>query len=144
MTKERTEQEILADIRKEFLGLEQRAMTAKEVELAVWDIWSFVRENRDSLDSERYCRMIQEVINGAVESTTKRAESLASELDTTQQSLRDSKKEVKRLTKEQEKSIETFGVLSSRIAKAQDDIESLQAMLAEKPQDDADPHRDAA
>lgn len=96
----RTEQEVIADIRKELLGLEQQAMTAKQVEVSIWKLWGFVRDNQNSLDSEHCCKMIQEVINGAVESVTQRAEALAKELDNAQQELRDSKKEVKRLTKE--------------------------------------------
>lgn len=100
----RTEQQILADIRKELLGLEQRALTAKQVEVAIWKLWGFVRDNQGSLDSERCCKMIQEVINGAVESVTQRTEALAIELDTAQQELRDSKNEVKRLTSELKKS----------------------------------------
>jgi hypothetical protein len=104
MTKERTEQDILANIRKELLGLEQQALTAKQVESAIWTLWGFVRDNQNSLDSEQCCRKIQEVVNGAVLSVTSRAETLAVELDATQQELKDSKKEVKRLTKELEKS----------------------------------------
>ncbi len=77
----RTEQEIIADIRKDLTGLEQRALTVKQVESSIWKLWGFVRENRNSLDSERCCRMFQGVVNGAVESVTKHAESLAAELD---------------------------------------------------------------
>lgn len=132
MTKERTEQEILADIRKDLLALEQRTMNQKQVESAVWTLWGFVRNSKDSLDSERCCRMIQEIVNGAVESVTKRAEVLTAELDKTGQDLRDSRKEVKRLTKELEKSCEEVAKLKSEAFQAQDDIQQLQAMLAGK------------
>jgi chromosome segregation ATPase len=132
VSKERTTQDILDDLRNQLLGLEQRTMTSKQVESAVWTLWGFVRDNKDSLDSERCCRMIQEIVNGAVESVTKRAEALSVELDKTGQNLRDSRKEVKRLTKELEKSCEEMTKLGFAVSKAQDDIESLQAMLAGK------------
>jgi len=126
MKDKRTEQDILADIRKELLGLEQQAMTPRQVESAVWTLWGFVRDNQNSLDSERCCRMIQEIVNGAVARVTSRAAALAVDLDTKQQELKDDKKEVKRLTKELEKSCEEVIKLKSQVTKAQDDIDRLQ------------------
>lgn len=64
MKDKRTVQELLADIRKELLGLEQQAMTAKQIEGAIWKLWGFVRDNQNSLDSERCCRQIQDLVNG--------------------------------------------------------------------------------
>jgi len=123
MKDKRTEQQILADIRKELLGIEQCAMTAKQVEVAIWKLWGFVRESRDSLDPERCCRMIQDLVYGAVGAVTSRAAVLAVELDATQQELKDSKKEVKRLTSELEKSCETVVQLESKIAEAQNEAD---------------------
>ena len=127
----RTEQEIIADIRKDLTGLEQRALTVKQVESSIWKLWGFVRENRNSLDSERCCRMIQGVVNGAVESVTKHAESLAAELDEAQQKLLNSNKEVKRLRNETEKLLQENVDLTARIFEL-------------TPKDETEGHPDAA
>jgi len=124
VTKERTEQDILADIRKELLGLEQQALTAKQVESAIWKLWGFVRDNQNSLDSERCCRMIQDLVNGAVMPVTSRAATLAVELDSTQQELKDSKKEIKRLAKELESCAASS--LKPEVAEAQNAIEAIE------------------
>lgn len=127
----RTEQELIADIRKDLAGLEQRALTVKQVESSIWKLWGFVRENRNSLDSERCCRMIQGVVNGAVESVTKHAESLAAELDEAQQKLLNSNKEVKRLRNETEKLLQENVDLTARIFEL-------------TPKDETEGHPDAA
>jgi chromosome segregation ATPase len=129
MKDKRTEQDILADIRKELLGLEQQAMTPRQVESAVWTLWGFVRDNQNSLDSERCCRMIQEIVSGAVASVGSRAAVLAVELDATQQELKDSNKEVKRLTKELAASCETLANIESAIDRAGERIAELEALL---------------
>jgi len=118
MTKERTEREILADIRKELIGLEQHFTTHIQVESAIWKLWGFVRDNQNSLDSERCCKMIQEIVNGAVSAVSSRAVALAVELDSAKQELRDSHKEVKRLTKELATACETLTKLDCAIDKA--------------------------
>lgn len=123
MNDKRTAQEILADFRKELIGLEQQAKTAKQIEGAIWKLWGFVRESRDSLDSERCCRMIQDLVYGAVSAVNNRAAILAVELDAIREELRDSKKEVKRLTSELEKSCETVVQLESKITEAQDETD---------------------
>lgn len=121
MKDKRTAQELLADIRKELLGLEQQVKTAKQVESATWKIWGFIRENRDSLDSERCCRMIQDLVNVAVSAVNNRAAILAVELDAIREELRDSRKEVKRLTKELEESCKEAADLKVEINQAEDD-----------------------
>lgn len=124
MKDKRTEQGILADIRKELLGLEQQAMTSNQVQPAIWKLWGFVRDNQNSLESERCCRAIQEIVNGAVMDVTGRAVSAAVELDTTQQELKDSKKEVKRLIKELEESLKENVNLKSMASEPKDEVEN--------------------
>lgn len=36
-----------------------------ELERIAWDVWSYVRENRHSLDSERGCKMVRRGIDKA-------------------------------------------------------------------------------
>lgn len=120
----KTEKTLLADMRKDILGVMQRAMTVKQVESTIWKLWAFVRDNKDSLDSERCCKKIQDLVNGAVEAVTKRAEALAVELDTTQQELRDSHKEVKRLTSELETSLQENVSLKAKISELTPDNEA--------------------
>ena len=44
-------------------------------------IWQWVRENRNSLDSERGCRMIREGIDDATESVCKSIQPMLTEID---------------------------------------------------------------
>lgn len=128
MNDKRTEQEIIADTRRALLALEQRALTTKQVESAVWTLWGFIRDNQNSLDSERCCQQILDLVNGATLAVATRAESLAGKLDATQQELRDSGKEMKRLTKELAKACEALVSLESAIDLAGERIAELEGM----------------
>ncbi len=44
-------------------------------------IWAKVRENRDSLDSERYCRLMREAMDAAVVAVYEKIEPLFREVD---------------------------------------------------------------
>jgi len=46
---------------------ELTASINRDLEERTNQIWALVRENRHSLDSERYCRLIREALNAATE-----------------------------------------------------------------------------
>jgi len=63
------------------IRLQERALTGKHLEMRIWDIWSYVRENQNSLDSERACKIVHEIITAAVSDVQRRLEETAAELD---------------------------------------------------------------
>lgn len=58
-------------------------------------LWSYVREFRHSLDSERGCRMIREGFDAAVEAVVTAIEPLVLKLEEAEDSLRQCRKEMK-------------------------------------------------
>jgi len=131
MKDNRTEQEIIAETRKALISLEQRALTARQVESVVWTLWGFVRENQNSLDSERCCRKILDIINGATMAVASRVETLAGELDQSQDELRASIKETKRLSKELAKTCGALLKLETALDTAGERISEIEAELVE-------------
>ena len=58
-------------------------------------LWSYVRERRHSLDSERGCRMIREGFDTAVKSVVATIEPIVQKLEATEELLRTCRKELK-------------------------------------------------
>lgn len=79
------------------LRIEQRSLTWKTIQTAVWRIWGINRDNRESLDSEKFCTLIQATVEAAVADVARRAENLAAELDSAQRTIAELKKENRRL-----------------------------------------------
>lgn len=42
--------------------------TDSRLERAIWNVWGYCRENKDSLDSDRACKMIRRAFEEAAES----------------------------------------------------------------------------
>lgn len=59
------------------------------------NLWSYVRERRHSLDSERGCRMIREGFDTAVKSIVATIEPIVQKLEATEELLRTCRKELK-------------------------------------------------
>jgi len=47
---------------------------------AVWEIWEHCRENRNSLESERHCKIVAGVVNAAVKEIAIRNKELRTEI----------------------------------------------------------------
>ena len=62
---------------------------------AVNRIWRHTRENQNSLDSQKHCRIIREAIDAAVDSSTSIAMALADTSKSTMAGLRTHNKELK-------------------------------------------------
>jgi len=80
--------EMLAEIRQGIVRLGERAKTNRQLQMAVWKIWGHCRNNQGSLDSEKQCAVIEEVVHGAVSGVQQRAEELAVQLDAAKAELR--------------------------------------------------------
>ena len=96
--KARWEKEMMKEIRDSIVRMHELALTGRKLQAAIWKIWGHCRHNQNSLDSERHCKMIEEIVQQAVVSVQKRAEDLAAELDEAQAEIRDLRKQVKRLS----------------------------------------------
>jgi hypothetical protein len=59
-----------------------------DVEERTNQIWSMVREQRHSLDSERGCRMIREAINAAIESVCEQIQPMLTQIDDLKEQLK--------------------------------------------------------
>jgi predicted nuclease with TOPRIM domain len=89
---------IVNEVRQSIVRLGERALTGRTLQTAIWKIWGHCRENQNSLDSERHCKIIEEIVQQAVVSVQKRVEDLAAELDAAQAEVRELRKQVKRLS----------------------------------------------
>jgi hypothetical protein len=76
-----------------------RTKYVADIEHRVWTLWGYVRDNKNSLDSERACKMIRAGIDVAVgdnltqmEKMSKAIEQLKTELDEVKQKLDEAKK----------------------------------------------------
>jgi sulfur relay (sulfurtransferase) DsrC/TusE family protein len=69
----------LDDIRESIIRTKQRAVTNIHLEHRIWDIWAYVRENQNSLDSGAACKLIRKIIEEAIVDVQKRVEDLAVE-----------------------------------------------------------------
>lgn len=83
----------LDEIRESLIRTKQRAITNGHLEQRIWEIWSYVRENQNSLDSGTACKLIKKVIDEAVADVQKRIEDLTVELSKEQKKFADYKKE---------------------------------------------------
>ena len=83
----------LDDIRESLIKTKQRAITNGHLEQRIWEIWSYVRENQNSLDSGTACKLIKKVIDAAVADVQKRVEDLVVELSKEQKKIADYKEE---------------------------------------------------
>jgi sulfur relay (sulfurtransferase) DsrC/TusE family protein len=71
----------LDDIRESIIRTKQRAITNVHLEHRIWDIWAYVRENQNSLDSGSACKLIRKIVEEAIADVQKRVEDLAAELE---------------------------------------------------------------
>lgn len=100
MVSDKAKQEtvILNEVRQSIVRLRERALTGRHLQTAIWKIWGHCRDNQNSLDSERHCKIIEEIVQQAVVSVQKRVENLAVELDAAQAEVRELRKQVKALS----------------------------------------------
>ena len=91
---------ILQQVRESIFRLHQRALTGRSLQMAIWKIWGHCRDNQQSLDSERHCRIVEEIVQQAVASVQSRVEDVTVELDAAQAVIRGLRKEVGGLQKE--------------------------------------------
>ncbi len=68
-------------VRESMLRLKERASTGVYLEMRIWDIWAYVRENQNKLDSGRACAIVHEIVAEAVSDLQRRVEELTVELD---------------------------------------------------------------
>jgi len=84
----------------EIMPLRARAMTSRQIEQATWKIWGISRENKDSLNSEKFCNLIRDVIVGSITDVQKQLESRVKENEVDKGKLRDARKQITELKKE--------------------------------------------
>ena len=90
------------DLRESVVKTEQRALTGPKLEAAIWKIWGHCRANQNSLDSERHCKVVKEIVDNAVSDATNRAEELAVRLDASEAANKQLKKDLKAAAKANE------------------------------------------
>lgn len=77
-----TTEKILEDFEKlhdAVLRTHERALTGKRLQQHVWKIWGHVRENKNSLESDKACRVVTEIIEGAIAEVQERLEQAVSD-----------------------------------------------------------------
>jgi len=84
----------------EIMPLRARAMTSRQIETATWKIWGISRENKNSLNSEKFCNLIRDVLVGSVSDVQKQLEDRVKENENDKAKLRDTRKQVTGLKKE--------------------------------------------
>ena len=98
--KKQTPDEILFNELCERLARAERSLTAIEIEQATWHIWGYVRDNKDSLDSERHNKGVRGIIIDAVGDVQKRLEAQVKETAASEKKLREVRKQKRELQKE--------------------------------------------
>lgn len=84
----------LEEVRESIIRTAQRAITGASLEHRIWDIWGYVRDNQNKLDSGEACKRIKRVIEEAVADVQKRVESQSVELAKKEKQIADYKKEI--------------------------------------------------
>ena len=87
----------LDEIRESMIRTKQRAITNVHLEVRIWDIWAYVRENQNKLDSDKACKLIKTIIDEAVTDVQKRIEDLSVELAKDKKTIADYKKEITKI-----------------------------------------------
>lgn len=81
--------------KKQDVVSQQREKTEYFIKHKTWNVWSYVRLNKDSLDSERACRMIQESLEAAVDNVQGRLDGVGKDLVQAMKDNRDLRKELR-------------------------------------------------
>lgn len=63
------------------------------LERAIWNVWGFVRLNKDSLDSDRACKIIRRAFEDAAEELQAEIHKLKSDLHVARAAIRELNKE---------------------------------------------------
>lgn len=84
----------LDEIRESIIRTKQRAATNVHLEHRIWEIWGYVRNNQNQMDSEKACKLIKTIIDEAVADVQKRVEDLSIELEKATKQIATHKKEI--------------------------------------------------
>jgi hypothetical protein len=85
----------LTAVAEQILRLEQRVLTGNLLEQYIWKIWQHCRTNANSLDSERQCRIVRQIVEGAVLGVQQRCEDLAVQLSQSEQMVKELRGELR-------------------------------------------------
>lgn len=106
------------DIAKQrVLDISYRALVAEHLTQKTWDIWAYCRDNQRSLDSGRHCKMIKEMVLGAVGHVVKELESTRQELMVKNVMLSQEKKTARQLAKQLSEASERIRILEQDLSK---------------------------
>ena len=100
---------------KETTQQKQRSKTDIALEQHTRDIWGYVRNHQNSLDSERACKMIRAGFNEAVADVRRQLDEVSSENDKLREERKDLMKQVRALKKEQASEAEPVSAVAVRM-----------------------------
>lgn len=103
----------LSAVRQAMLKTKQRVLTGKELEVRIWEVWSFVRENKGSLDSEKACKQIREIMEAAVADVASRIEQAYAATTKLQEENSELRKQLKEAKKQTSNTIVSGVVLAN-------------------------------
>jgi len=117
---ESTDQELqrLEHIRQDIMATRERALTAKQVETGIWDLWNTVELNRDSLRAEHCIEKIRQLLADSVQLIQLRLESTVRDLRAARKKGSELRAQVKTLERVVQTSEERIKVLENRMKKA--------------------------
>ena len=83
-------------MRSELFRTRERVITSRQIEQATWGIWAYVRDNTQTLDSERHCNVVRTLVEDAVSVVQGRLEAMTVKLSAAKQSAAEQKAESSR------------------------------------------------
>jgi len=105
-------------------------------------IWAWVREHRNSLDSERGCRMIREAIAAAIEASTGRIEPLLDCIDELKRELKEARSAAKKADDGAEAQSKRMQGQLARLSKQAEQSHSVDGFMLMKVGDELWVYRD--
>ena len=93
-------------IQQQLIKTNERTQTAGDMDIQIWKVWSYVRENPKAMDSGKICAKVRSIIESAVADIQKRLEEKTTELHSEREKSKELRRELRTL-KEDHKTMMT-------------------------------------